>query len=107
MNMRQKVFLVIAILLTMMTQGAWATGELNGAFTINASGDRVVFSKGNLQATYDGTSWSWGFAKNQWDFIGQAVANTSLIGYDNLAGGTILLDVKLSIRHALRHGPLQ
>ena len=46
------------------------TGVLNGKFTINASGDQVYFSQGNLQATYDGTSWSWGFATNQWDYIG-------------------------------------
>jgi hypothetical protein len=50
--------------------GTWATGELNGLFTINASGDKVQFSQGNLQATYDGSAWSWAFAENQWDYIG-------------------------------------
>ena len=51
-------------------------GAINGKFTINAGGDQVYFAKGNLQATYDGTSWTWGFAENQWDFIGNAAGNT-------------------------------
>lgn len=51
---------------------------INGRFTINANGDQVYFSKGNLQATYDGTSWSWNFAENQWDYIGNAAGNTKV-----------------------------
>ncbi len=39
---------------------------------------QVYFSLGNLQATYDGTSWTWHFAENQWDYIGEDAANTSL-----------------------------
>lgn len=31
---------------------------------------KVVFAPGNLQATWDGASWSWAFAANQWDYIG-------------------------------------
>jgi hypothetical protein len=45
-------------------------GAINGKFTINASGDQVYFSQGNLQATYNGSTWSWAFATNQWDYIG-------------------------------------
>ena len=54
-------------------------GALNGKFTINASGDQIVFSKGNLQ--YVGT---WQFATNQWDCIGdeaQADDNRDLFGW--------------------------
>ena len=40
-------------------------GKLPGAFTINADGDQVWFSQGNLQ--YVGT---WQFAENQWDYFG-------------------------------------
>lgn len=36
-----------------------------GQFTINAGGDKVTFSPGNLQ--YDGTAWS--FHTNQWDVL--------------------------------------
>ena len=51
---------------------------LNDAFTINESGTQVYFAPGNLQATYDGTSWTWAFAANQWDYIGNAVGNTAV-----------------------------
>ena len=46
-------------------------------FTINENGDQVVFSRGNLQATTNdlGANWTWGFAENQWDYIGNAAAN--------------------------------
>ena len=53
-------------------------GALSGKFTINADGDQVVFSQGNLQ--YVGT---WQFATNQWDTIGAAQAdnNRDLFGW--------------------------
>ena len=42
-------------------------GHLSGKFTINGSGDKVYFSKGNLQQI--GAN-SWKFADNQWDCFG-------------------------------------
>lgn len=53
-------FVLIASISLMATEGA-----LNGKFTINANGDQIVFSQGNLQ--YVGT---WQFATNQWDYFG-------------------------------------
>ena len=53
-------------------------GAIKGLFTINAAGDKVYFSKGNLQATYNGSAWSWAFAENQWDYIGNAEGNTKV-----------------------------
>ena len=53
-------------------------GSTKGAFTINASGDQVFFAPGNLQATYNGSSWSWAFAPNQWSYIGNAAGNTNV-----------------------------
>ena len=53
-------------------------GALAGKFTINAGGGKVSFSKGNLQATYNGSAWSWAFAENQWDYIGSAEGNTKV-----------------------------
>ena len=47
-------------------------------FTINSSGDKVFFAPGNLQATYDGSNWTWAFAEHQWDYIGNAAGNTSV-----------------------------
>ena len=45
-------------------------GALSGKFTINADGDQIQFSQGNLQATYNGSAWTWSFAANQYDYIG-------------------------------------
>ena len=63
MNKAKRLF--ISMLTCGLTTGLWASsipGALSGRFTINASGEKVVFSQGNLQ--YVGT---WQFAENQWD----------------------------------------
>ena len=46
-------------------------GALIGVFSVGDT-KKVYFSKGNLQATTTdmGTSWTWAFAENQWDYIG-------------------------------------
>jgi len=53
-----------------------------GKFSVNADGDQIYFSQGNLQATTSdhGANWTWSFATNQWDYIGNAEANTSING---------------------------
>ncbi|MBR5676518.1 MAG: leucine-rich repeat protein [Paludibacteraceae bacterium] len=73
----KKIFTFFVALLCAGTMMAFE-GALNGAFTINASGDRIQFSQGNLQ--YVGT---WQFAENQWDIIGDAQAddNRDLFGW--------------------------
>ena len=43
-------------------------GAIDGLFTINANGDKVYFSQGNLQ--YQASTNTWRFADNQWDFVG-------------------------------------
>ena len=55
-------------------------GALPGKFTISNDGGQVFFSKGNLQAVFAsaGSSCTWQFATNQWDYIGSAAANTSI-----------------------------
>lgn len=66
--------------------------KLPGAFTINANGDKIVFSKGNLQATTTdlGANWTWDFAPNQWSLIGNAVANNAIKGNKNVStNGTV------------------
>ena len=67
-------------------------GLLIGKFTINKSGDQVRFSQGNLQAktTDKGANWTWGFATNQWDYIGDAAANTKINGNGTVSeNGTV------------------
>ena len=50
-------------------------GKLTGAFTINADGDQILFSKGNLQ--YQASTATLRFATNQFDLIGADNANIS------------------------------
>lgn len=59
------------------------------AFSVDVS-KKVLIAPGNLQATYDGTSWSWAFAEHQWDYIGNAAGNTSINGDGTVsANGTV------------------
>ena len=62
-------------------------------FTVNAGGTKVLFAPGNLQATYDGSSWSWGFAANQWDYIGNAAGNTSINGDGTVDANNVTVDL--------------
>lgn len=48
--------------------------ECPHTFTINAEGDRVEFSKGNLQ--YQPSTSTWRFAEHQWDIVGDDVSGT-------------------------------
>ena len=63
------------------------------SFTINNSGTKVVFAPGNLQATYDGTDWTWAFATNQWDYIGNAAGNTSVNGNGTVSASNVTVDL--------------
>ena len=47
------------------------TGAINGKFSVSAT-KQVYFSKGNLQAVFAsaGSTCTWKFADNQWDYIG-------------------------------------
>lgn len=68
------------------------TGAINGKFTINAGGDQVYFSQGNLQAVFAsaGSSCTWQFAANQWDYIGIKPANNKINGNGSVsAAGTV------------------
>jgi len=69
-----------------------AGNALSGQFTINTGGDKVKFAQGNLQATYDGKSWTWRFATNQWDRIGDAAMTPTGNGNVALNGDGTLSD---------------
>ena len=62
------------------TKYSYTPGLAAGKFTINADGDQIQFAQGNLQATYDGSAWTWSFAEHQYDYIGNAAGNTSVTG---------------------------
>ena len=74
MNKTKRRLISMLTLLCCCT-GMWAEGELNGVFTISASGGKVQFSQGNLQ--YQASTNTWRFATNQYDYIGYAAGNTS------------------------------
>ncbi len=62
-----------------------------GVFSVSAT-KKVYFSKGNLQATTTdlGKNWTWGFATNQYDYIGNATANTAINGNGTVStNGTV------------------
>ncbi len=65
--MKRQLFL-LALFMSVMTVAA-REGALKGLFSINADGDQVCFSQGNLQ--YRATTGTWRFAENQTDFIGK------------------------------------
>ena len=67
-------------------------GPLDGKFSVSTS-KKVFFSPGNLQATYNGTSWSWNFAANEYDFIGNAAGNTSVTNASPWINGTGTVDL--------------
>ena len=64
--MKRQLFL-LTLLAGVMTLQA-ADGDLIGRFSINAEGDQVVFSQGNLQ--YQASTDTWRFAPNQYNICG-------------------------------------
>lgn len=63
-------------------RGKKLTSSLDkGVFSI-AAGKYAVFSPGNLQAktTDGGTTWTWQFAANQYDMVGDNPGNTTITG---------------------------
>ena len=64
-------------------------GMLSGEFSVSDT-KKVHFSKGNLQATYDGSGWTWSFATNQWDYIGNAAANNAINGNGTVSSNGIV-----------------
>jgi hypothetical protein len=52
-------------------------GAINGQFTINGNGDKVYFSKGNLQYIGSASTPYWKFADNQWDYLGTTTGQNS------------------------------
>ena len=72
-------YLTAGIEVNVNTQGGTPSGNpegaINGLFTINADGNQVYFSKGNLQ--YQASTDTWQFAENQWDYVGSDNCNIS------------------------------
>ena len=66
-------------------------GAIAAKFSV-AADKKVYFSQGNLQATYDGSAWTWAFAENQWDYINNAAGNTSINGNGTVSASNVTVD---------------
>ncbi len=64
----KRLFISLIVLLG-CTAGAWSQGVLPGLFSVNASGDKVQFSQGNLQYFCSTTAPEWRFAEHQYDYV--------------------------------------
>jgi|GEM_PF-7028201 len=84
----RKIFTFLAAIscAVMVNATPGTVGAINAKFTINADGDQVYFSQGNLQ--YHATTRSWFFAEHQYDVMGAGNENISDIyaGYIDLFG---------------------
>ena len=85
----KKILLSLVAALCCATMFA-TEGALSGKFTINAAGDQIVFSQGNLQ--YQPSTSTWRLAEHQWSFVGWDFHSTSL--EDNLGGNVYIGDTK-------------
>ena len=91
---RIKRLLTLLLLAVGFSTGAWANstpGALTGRFTINASGDKVQFSQGNLQYFCSTAAPEWRFAEHQYDYVafdGSAYAENSEKWIDLFGYGT-------------------
>ena len=85
----KKIFLFITALCCSAAIHA-LEGAAPGVFTINDQGDKVQFAHGNLQATYNGSNWTWGLAENQWSYIGNAAANNAITGNGTVSANGIV-----------------
>ena len=68
--MKRTFFSLCFLVSSLLAVGASSNGALNGKFTINANGDRIYFSQGNLQ--YKASTNTWRFAEHQWNFVGDS-----------------------------------
>jgi len=72
MKTKSIICLLVGAFLTLQATNA-TEGALRGRFAISAT-DTVAFSRGNLQ--YRPCTYTWRFAENQWDFVGNGDIGT-------------------------------
>ena len=64
-----------------MAESVLPQGAIDGLFTVFKSGsviNQVRFSQGNLQ--YQGSTKTWRFAENQWDYVGNSTSGNVYVG---------------------------
>ena len=80
--MKHRLITIIVALCTFSASSYAVEGALKGKFTVNANGDQVVFSQGNLQY-HIGTK-TFRFAENQWNYVGKIVREWDTDTYGNI-----------------------
>ena len=63
-------------------------GAIPSLFTVNSSGTKVYFSKGNLQYIGSATTPYWKFADNQWDYLSTNGSDATKVDRDLFGWGT-------------------
>ena len=84
----KKMFFLLFCAACVVTANA-GEGALKGYFSVNSSGDKVAFSKGNLQ--YQASTSSFQFAENQFEILGDAnnaISSTNAGWIDLFGWGT-------------------
>jgi len=73
---------ILSLLCAVSSMTIYALNDIVPGFFSVADDKTVAFAQGNLQATTAdlGENWTWGFAEHQYDYVGAAVANTSISG---------------------------
>ena len=74
--------LLLSLLCAVSSMTIYALNDIVPGFFSVAEDKTVAFAQGNLQATTAdlGEHWTWGFAEHQYDYVGNAVANTMISG---------------------------
>ena len=74
--------LLLSLLCAVSSMTIYALNDIVPGFFSVADDKTVAFAQGNLQATTAdlGENWTWGFAEHQYDYVGNAVANTMISG---------------------------
>ena len=74
--------LLLSLLCAVSSMTIYALNDIVPGFFSVADDKTVAFAQGNLQATTAdlGENWTWGFAEHQYDYVGDAVANTKISG---------------------------
>ena len=84
----KRIYFLFALTFGQITLFAqqYTSEDIPGVFSVSPH-KKVIFSKGNLQACYDGSEYHWRFAAHQYEHIGDAPGNTTI---DRPAKGEIV-----------------
>ncbi|MBP5175782.1 MAG: hypothetical protein ILP07_07725, partial [Treponema sp.] len=71
------LLILTAVGMNLFSQNTTIGVVVGGFFTVKANGDKVMFSKGNLQYIGSASTPYWKFAENQWDYLENTTGQNS------------------------------